>query len=150
MTGTACVAGYVGTATATSCAATGQPYVVSGCTETTTMPSGVASTSVVVVRVDGITGFTTFRLAIQLRPEALTVYTLFDLNIPAAYQVATPFGTTVGQVQDVMFGAMPESEFDSWLTMAHIDAWYCQCGPARSDLEYRFRCYPLESHNWPR
>ena len=75
-----------------------------------------------VTAVDGVEGYTTYRLAMGLVGDAASVYTIFGqegspLSIPAAYQVATPFGSLFGGVNPVMFGAISESAYDSWLTV---------------------------------
>ena len=75
-----------------------------------------------VTAVDGVEGYTTYRLAMGLVGDAASVYTIFGQegsprSIPAAYQVATPFGSLFGGVNPVMFGAISESAYDSWLTV---------------------------------
>ena len=37
--------------------------------------------------------------------------------IPAAFQVAAPFGADVGGANVAFFGFMPASEYDSWITV---------------------------------
>jgi len=43
------------------------------------------------------------------------------LSIPAAYQVATPFGVDVGGANPAFFASTPEAEYDSWLTVGATD-----------------------------
>jgi hypothetical protein len=40
-------------------------------------------------------------------------------TVPAAYQVAAPFGVNVGGVDPLFFQMSPTSQFDSWLTMGN-------------------------------
>ena len=55
------------------------------------------------------------------------VYTMFGtvdtpMRFPAAFQVATPFGTNIGGVNPAMFAVNADSQYDSWLTVGMIDA----------------------------
>ena len=79
--------------------------------------------------VDGIAGHTTWRVALHVdgSSDALNVYTIYGdagtvdhpLEIPAAHQVAAPFGQDVGGINPAFFaeGVSPESEYDSWVTV---------------------------------
>jgi len=44
------------------------------------------------------------------------------LTIPAAFQVAAPFGADIGGVSPAFFPVMADAEFDSWLTVGMTDA----------------------------
>ena len=39
------------------------------------------------------------------------------MSIPAAYQVATPFGTNIGPTNPAFFAVMADCEFDSFVTL---------------------------------
>ena len=72
-------------------------------------------------------GWTTYRLGVVLEGEAVNVYTLYGntdqpLDIPPAYQCATPFGANIGGSSPAFFSvansaALGFAEFDSWLTI---------------------------------
>jgi hypothetical protein len=77
---------------------------------------------VVAVATDGVDGFTTYRLNINLQDSAVNVYAMFGhegkaLVMPPAFQVAAPFGANFGGVSPALFAAMPNAEYDSWLTL---------------------------------
>ena len=81
-----------------------------------------AGAGVTVVATDGVAGFTTVRLTLTLTAEQENVYSLFGepgatISMPPAFQVAAPFGTDYGGANPALFALMPESEFDSWLTV---------------------------------
>lgn len=75
------------------------------------------------VATDGFTeGHTTFRLSVTLPDSAENVYSIFGLDddpmmIPAAFQVAAPFGADVGGANTAFFAFMPAAEYDSWITV---------------------------------
>lgn len=55
-------------------------------------------------------------------PETADVYAVYGetghpLRLPAAFQVDAPFGVNVGPVNPAFFPMMPDSEFDSFLTI---------------------------------
>lgn len=84
--------------------------------------------------------YTTYRLSVALGPSAESVYaihgtpdavgvegtaTLYGtpgpIRLPAAFQVATPFGVDVGGVDPVLIAQLPNAAFDSWLTVGLVD-----------------------------
>ena len=79
------------------------------------------------VAVDGVAGFTTYRLHVNIPASAANVYVIAGtpdspLHMPAAYQCALPFGKHLGGVSPLMFAvansdASGFAEFDSWLTI---------------------------------
>ena len=73
-------------------------------------------------------GMTTMRMYATCNVAAgcRNIYTLAGntatpLQIPAAYQVASPFGTSVGGSNPAFFSILPDAEFDSWLTLGSDD-----------------------------
>lgn len=65
---------------------------------------------------------TTVRLTVKLSAVAKNVYTMYGaegltMSIPAAYQVAEPFGANIGGTNAQFAQFKPESKFDSWLTL---------------------------------
>jgi hypothetical protein len=71
-------------------------------------------------------GFVTYALTATLSAATSNVYSIFGhdsmpLSIPAAYQVATPFGVDVGGANPAFFASTPEAEYDSWLTVGATD-----------------------------
>jgi len=86
----------------------------------------IASAVVTQLMVDGIAGHTTWRVAVHVSGgDALNVYTIYGqagssdhpMEIPAAHQVAQPYGQSVGGVNPAFFAISAESEYDSWLTV---------------------------------
>ena len=43
------------------------------------------------------------------------------LQIPAAFQVAMPFGANIGGTNPAFWGILPDSQYDSWLTIGSDD-----------------------------
>ena len=88
---------------------------------------GIATAVVSEVMVDGIQGHTTYRVAVHIGGDARNIYTIYGqstagsqdhpMEIPAARQVATPFGVDVGGVNSAFFSVSDESQYDSWLTV---------------------------------
>ena len=65
---------------------------------------------------------------VNLHNNALNFYSIFgekglnrDMSVPAAFQVAAPFGHTVGGTNPLFWEIMPEAQWDSWLTVAVAD-----------------------------
>lgn len=76
----------------------------------------------------GITAHTTYRLSLALGEQAGSVYTIFGLEdhpmqIPAAYQIGTPWGADVGGVNPLLWAidGHSDSQWDSWLTVTDVD-----------------------------
>eukprot|EP01051_Picozoa_sp_SAG22_P009267 SAG22_NODE_762_length_7409_cov_2.369631_2_plen_889_part_00 len=73
--------------------------------------------------VDGLAGFTTYRLHLQLPAESLNLYTMYgDENNtmtfpPGAYQEPSPFGSDVGGSAPAFWEVVPSLQYDSWLTI---------------------------------
>jgi hypothetical protein len=78
--------------------------------------------------VDGITGMTTYRLAIVLGDELFNVHALFGtasdpIVLPPVYQSdANVGGVDVGGVDPAFIGLNATVAFDSWLTIGVVDA----------------------------
>ncbi len=76
-----------------------------------------------VLATDGVNGYTTYQLAVTLGPAAENIYTVYGdtthgpLVLPAAYQVAAPFGADLGGVNPQFLPMMPDAGYDSWLTV---------------------------------
>lgn len=71
---------------------------------------------------DDCSGFTTWRLSVTLGAGAQNIYALFGdddrpLNLPPAYQTATPYGVNIGGVYPAFLPSYPQADFDSWLTV---------------------------------
>ena len=75
---------------------------------------------------------TTYRLMVDMPDGYANVYALAgtpahsngvtgDLSMPAAYQVAAPFGADIGGVDPAFFAFSDEPEYDSWLTIGPTD-----------------------------
>jgi len=67
-------------------------------------------------------GYETYHVGVMFGPTATDVYALYGqkdspLIMPPAYQVAGPFGSSVGPVNEAFVSVHPESAFDSWLTI---------------------------------
>ena len=65
---------------------------------------------------------------VNLHNNALNFYSIFgekglnrDMSVPAAFQVAAPFGHTVGGTNPLFWDIVPEARWDSWLTVAVAD-----------------------------
>ena len=97
------------------------------------------------VAVDGVAGFTTYRLHVNIPASAANVYVIAGtpdspLHMPAAYQCALPFGKHLGGVSPLMFAvansdAYGFAEFDSWLTIGPDDGSYeFSSSPGVNDL----------------
>jgi hypothetical protein len=79
------------------------------------------------VAVDGVSGRTTYRLALQLKETVVNVYSVcghdgIPLSMPPAFQVAAPFGVNIGGVDPgvwrrALVAASPAltAGFDPWL-----------------------------------
>jgi hypothetical protein len=87
----------------------------------------VLSTQTVVVST-AKAGYTTYQVSVTFDRNVEDVYALYGepddgpstsraLVIPPAFQVQTPFGSNVGPTNPAFFEVMPESEFDSFLTI---------------------------------
>lgn len=67
-------------------------------------------------------GYETYHVGVLFGPAALDVYALYGeknspLIIPPAYQVAAPFGSSVGPVNEAFVAVHADCAFDSWLTI---------------------------------
>jgi hypothetical protein len=76
---------------------------------------------VVVVQVNGVDGYTTYQLKLDLPNSQASCYTIFGdkahpMAFPPAYQVPAPFGSNVGGTNTAFYPVKPETQFDSWLT----------------------------------
>jgi hypothetical protein len=74
------------------------------------------------VAVDGVSGRTTHRLALQLKETAVNVYSVcghgaIPLSVPPAFRVAAPFGVNIGGVGPALVAASPAltASSDPWL-----------------------------------
>eukprot|EP01043_Picozoa_sp_COSAG02_P024722 COSAG02_NODE_1361_length_13053_cov_26.443956_9_plen_491_part_00 len=86
---------------------------------------------VVISQATSMPGYTTYRLVASLHDTAANLYAIegtsvYPMQIPAAYQVATPFGVDVGGAQPAFFAvannaALGFAECDSWLTVGPTD-----------------------------
>ena len=68
------------------------------------------------------TGYTTYRVGVTFGPKAADVYALFGtagdpLTLPPAFQVAAPFGSSVGPANAAFIPINADVEFDSWVTV---------------------------------
>jgi hypothetical protein len=79
---------------------------------------------------NGLAGYTTYRLSLQLQRDAKNVYTIYGdttsgsnhpMSFPPAYQVAAPFGANVGGVADQLIAVHADAKYDSWLTIGLTD-----------------------------
>jgi len=93
---------------------------------------GVAATSmnsdnaVTTTLASSIDGMVTYQLHAQLSDDQSNVYALAGtvdqgLDMPAAFQVAAPFGADVGGVSPAFYSVNADAEFDSWLTVGSVD-----------------------------
>ena len=80
--------------------------------------------SVDVVQVGSSTGTrTTVQVQVTFDDRAADVYAIFGdqtghhMSFPAAFQVPQPFGTDIGPTNPAMWTVMPESRWDSFLTL---------------------------------
>ena len=76
--------------------------------------------------VDGVLGTTTYRLYVDLSDMVHSVYTIFGredapAHFPPAVQQAYPFGVDVGGTNPLFWQAVPDAEYDSWLTVGVDD-----------------------------
>ena len=67
-------------------------------------------------------GYETYQVGVMFGQRATDVYALYGqkgdpLIMPPAYQVATPFGSSVGPVNDALLAVQPDAAFDSWLSI---------------------------------
>ena len=112
---------------------------VQGCDGTVTPPPPAPApgtdtlTTHVTVMGTSVDDYTTIRLSATLPSTAANVYAMVGcspsaaystctaMSFPAAYQVAAPFGADTSGVNPAFFANMPNSEFDSWLTVGMTD-----------------------------
>lgn len=90
-------------------------------------PPPAAATNVrsttTIVATDGVSGYTTYQLSVTLMRTATNIYTVYGdrehgpLVLPAAYQVAAPFGADLGGINPQMSAFQPGASYDSWLTV---------------------------------
>jgi len=78
--------------------------------------------------VDADSGLTTYQLGVELDNEAGSVYALFGhpnrtMELPPAFQAATPFGAHIGGVNPVFLDTTtdPTLQYDSYLTVGVLD-----------------------------
>ena len=76
----------------------------------------------------GLQGWSTLRMMGTCNPAAgcANIYTIAgtavsNLQIPAAFQVAPPFGANIGGTNPAFWGIIPDSQYDSWLTIGADD-----------------------------
>ena len=73
-------------------------------------------------------GHTTYQVSVAFDTQYVAdVYALYGdavnrLSIPPAFQVPTPFGTSVGPQNPAFFAVQPDCEFDSFLTIVSTHA----------------------------
>ena len=84
------------------------------------------TTVVDVMSTGGVPTYTTYRLGVRLPPGSQNLYSIggsreSPMNLPAAFQVATPFGTDIGGTNEAFWAINPQAEFDSWLTVGVTD-----------------------------
>jgi len=81
------------------------------------------------VSVDGVAGYTTYQLSLELHGDAASVYRIFGtadqpMTMPPAFQVAHPFGADVGGTLAAYWVnqyASFHSQYDSWLALGKTD-----------------------------
>ena len=105
---------------------------------------GGPSVSAVVTAMDASTAqHTTYQVSVAFEANHVDdVYALYGdgenhLIIPPAFQVPTPFGTSVGPQNPAFFAVQPDCEFDSFLTIVstHAATTACHvCRLTRADL----------------
>jgi hypothetical protein len=77
-------------------------------------------------------GYETFRLQLALSGNRESVYAIYGkgppsstetmlMQLPAAFQVDTPFGADLGGVNPAFFAFSPDALYDSWLTIGKED-----------------------------
>jgi hypothetical protein len=87
--------------------------------------------AVVIAQATSMPSYTTYRFVASLHDTAANLYAIegthtYPMQIPAAYQVAAPFGASIGGAQPAFFpiannAALGFAEFDSWLTVGPTD-----------------------------
>jgi len=92
-------------------------------------------------------GMTTYRLHAVLSAEQSNVYALAgtpdqNLVMPAAFQVAAPFGADVGGTSPAFIPVNADSEFDSWLTVGVVDG---SAGAAISTIGLGLDGWPVDA-----
>lgn len=92
---------------------------------------------------DGINGYTTYRLSIVLKDTNKNIYAIFGepshtMYIPPAYQIKGAFGTNIGGVSDEILSINPDSYYDSWLTI----------GIVNGDLNNNLGTIGIDFENW--
>ena len=99
-----------------SCAQTGTPAQ-----GLVTEDDNAVQTVVNTIATDGVPGYTTYQVALIMSPEVSNVYTIYGdsrpLEFPPAYQVPTPFGTSLCGANPSFFSYSPTAPYDSWLTI---------------------------------
>ena len=77
-------------------------------------------------------GYVTYRMMVDLTPAASNIYALYGnppaadtasvtMQLPAAYQEASPFGANIGGVNPQFFAMSRTAMGDSWLTIGETD-----------------------------
>jgi hypothetical protein len=85
----------------------------------------VVTTTVDIMASSVSEGYTTMRFTVTLAEDQSNVYAIYsaagaEMSIPPAFQVAAPFGAHTGGVSELFYGAAPDAEFDSWLTVGEV------------------------------
>ena len=67
-------------------------------------------------------GFTAYRLSLDLSGGAVNVFTIYGhedapMSLPAANQVAPPFGANIGGINAALINTQASAALDSWLTV---------------------------------
>ena len=76
----------------------------------------------------GLQGWSTLRMIGTCNPAAgcANIYTIAGtvgtaLQIPAGFQVAAPFGANIGGTNPAFWAILPDTQYDSWLTIGSDD-----------------------------
>jgi hypothetical protein len=91
--------------------------------------SGAAKLSVpdvTVTSVGAVPTYVTYQLAVRLPAAAANLYNINGspgnpMQIPAAFQVPTPFGSDIGGTNPAFWAITPTAQYDSWLTVGVTD-----------------------------
>ena len=101
--------------------------IVANCAWAQDIDEGDIRAVVDVIGVDGVSGYTTYRLALHLQGQAESVYAIFGdvaadgtaypLQMPAAYQNPAPFGAHIGGVNKHIVKFRSEAKYDAHPTV---------------------------------
>ena len=97
-----------------------------GCSDPVVGEAADLLDAVVTTSASSVQGYTTYRLTASLRGTARSLYSIEGtpegtIELPAAYQVITPFGVDTAGANPQFFGFMAEAEYDSWLSIGITD-----------------------------